>query len=144
MDLSLVRERLASAANAIVGLNCFGYVPDSIPEPCFFTAETDVTYDRTFGADTEPGDMELMVTCRVLVSRADDKASQKLLDGYLKGTGATSLKAALEGTPGVPQTLGGACDDLHVVRVQGYRWYEHGTSQYVGAELIVRVIGDGS
>lgn len=135
MDISLVRERLASAADTITGLTCTGFVPDSVSEPHFYTAETDVTYDRTFG-----GDMDLQVTCRVLVSRSDDRASQKLLDGYLKGSGAVSLKAALEDDP----TLAGACDDLHVVRVQGYRWYEHGTSQYVGAELIVRVIGDGS
>lgn len=135
MDISLVRQRIAAAASAIAGLTCTGFVPDSVSEPHFFTAETDVTYDRTFG-----GDMDLEVTCRVLVGRADDEASQKLLDGYLRGSGPASLKAAIESDP----TLGGACDDVQVMRVQGYRWYEHGTNQYVGAELVVRVIGDGS
>lgn len=142
MDISAVRAGLATAASNVVSdpkLTCFGYVPDSIPEPCFYAAEVDITFDQTFGRGMD----ELMVTCRVLVSRADDKSSQTLLDGYLKGAGSTSLKAALEGTPGVPQTLDGACDDLHVVRVQGYRFYEHNGTQYVGAELIVRVIGEG-
>lgn len=140
MDLSAVRQGLADAASTISGLNCYGYVPDSISEPAFFTAETDIVFDKTFGRGMD----ELMVTCRVLVGRSDDKASQTLLDGYLKGNGPTSLKAALQGTPGVAQTLNGACDDVHVMRVQGYRFYEHNGTQYVGAELVVRVIGTGT
>jgi hypothetical protein len=31
-----------------------------------------------------------------------------------------------------------------VQRVQGYRWFEHGTSTYLGAEFAIKVIGDGS
>jgi hypothetical protein len=139
MDIEAVRQGLATAASAVSGLNCYGYVPDSISEPAFFPAEVDITFDRAF----DRGMDELTITCRVLVGRADDKASQKLLNGYLSGSGSSSLKAALEGTPGVAQTLGGACDDLHVMRVQGYRFYEHAGAEYVGAELVVRVIGEG-
>jgi hypothetical protein len=29
------------------------------------------------------------------------------------------------------------------MRVQGYRFYEHAGAEYVGAELVVRVIGEG-
>lgn len=131
MNISAVRAGLAANADTIVGLNCYGYVPDSISEPAFFAGEVDVNYDQSYGALDE-----LIVTCRVLVGRADDEASQRLLDTYL-GRGEHSLKLAIE----ADCTLGGACDDLRVQRVQGYRYYQHQSSTYVGAELVVQVIG---
>ncbi|MFI6270732.1 hypothetical protein [Micromonospora zamorensis] len=131
MNITAVRSGIAANANTIDGLNCYGYVPDSISEPAFYAAEVDVTYDTSYG-----GDDELTVTCRVLVGRADDEASQRLLDAYLS-RGAHSIKLAIEAEP----TLGGACDDLRVQRVQGYRYYQHQNSTYVGAELVVQVIG---
>lgn len=135
MDISTVRQGLAANAATIAGLTCYGYVPDSISEPAFYVGEVDIDFTGAMarGMDT------LTVTCRVLVGRADDQASQALLDGYLSGSGASSLKAALEADP----TLGGACDDLMVMRVQGYRFYEHAGSQYVGAELVIKVVGEG-
>ena len=136
MDLEAVCQGLATAAEAVPDLNCTGHVPDSINTPAFFPAEVDIDFDKTFG-----GTDELTITCRILVGRADDKSSQAKLRWFLS-RGATSLKRALEGTPGVAQTLGGACDDVHVKRVQGYRFYQHGTNKYIGAELVVFVIGD--
>ncbi|MGW3346797.1 hypothetical protein ACWDA3_26090 [Nonomuraea rubra] len=142
MDISLVRERIAAAAAAVVlptsRLTCTGYVPDAVTEPHFFVGEYTQEFDRTYR-----GMAVLEVTCRVLVGRADDRASQKLLDAMLASTGAASLKAAIEEARGEPGelALGGAADDLHVMRIQGYRWYEHAGVDYVGAELIIKVIG---
>jgi hypothetical protein len=134
--ISTVRQGLADAADTITGLNCLAYAPDSVPEPCFYVSEVAVEFDAAFGRGMDDIDF----TCMVLVSRADDKASQAKLDGYLSGSGASSVKVALEAAP----TLGGACDDLHVKRIQGYRWYTHGDAKYLGAEFVVRVIGDGA
>lgn len=147
MDITLVRERIAAAAAAVVlpagspSLTCTGYVPDSVNAPHFFTGEVDVTYDLTYGRGTD----ELQITCRVLVSRADDRSAQQILNAMLSGSGPASLKAAIEAARGAPGelALGGAADDLHLMRVQGYRWYEHNGTQYVGAELIIKVIGSG-
>lgn len=141
MDINAVKTGLATQAGTVTpALNAFGFVPDSIIPPCFFTGEVDIEYDKAFNRGLD----ELMVTCYILVGYSFSEPAQKLLDGYLKGSGPSSLKAAIEGTPGIPQTLGGACDDLHVVRVQAYRPYQLGGSDYVGAELIVRVIGSGT
>lgn len=30
------------------------------------------------------------------------------------------------------------------MRVQGYRWYEHQGNQYIGAEIIIKIIGEGN
>ena len=141
MDLKAVRAAIAEVTKTVTpAINAFGFAPSSIVAPCFFTGETDIEYDKTYGRGMD----EFLVTCYILVGSAFDESSQDLLDGYLKGSGPTSLKAAIEGTPGIAQDLGGECDDLHVVRVQGYRSYNIANKEYAGAELVVRVIGSGS
>jgi hypothetical protein len=148
MQISGVREAIAAAARAVVlptgvgKLTCTGYTPDAITEPHFFVGEVSVTFDQTMGRGLD----ELEITCRVLVGRGDDKAAQKALDALLSGSGPASLKTAIEAARGAPGelALGGLAHDFHVVRVQGYRWYEHQGTTYVGAELIIRVIGEGS
>lgn len=148
MQIAVVRERIADAARTVVlpdgvpKLTATGYTPDAVTEPHFFAGEVGVDYDKTHGRGTD----EIEVTCRVLVGRQDDRTSQRVLDGLLSGSGPASLKRAIEAARGAPgeAALGGAADDLHITRVQGYRWYEHAGITYVGAELIIRVIGDGS
>ncbi|MBN0043119.1 hypothetical protein JS756_03110 [Streptomyces actuosus] len=148
MQISDVRDAIATAASAVVlpdgikSLTCTGYVPDAVVAPHFFVAEYEQDYDRAMRRGLD----ELVFTCRVLVSRTDDRPSQRTLDGMLSGSGQASLKVAIEAARGTPgeYALGGLAHDLHVMRVQGYRWYEHAGATYVGAELMVKVIGDGS
>ncbi|MFI2437404.1 hypothetical protein [Streptomyces sp. NPDC018693] len=147
MQFSVVRERIAAAAKNVVmptgapGLTCTAYVPDGITAPHFFIGEFDVEYDKAYRRGLDAADF----TARVLVGRADDKSAQEILDALLSGSGPSSLKTAIEAARGAPGELAldGAADDLHVRRVQGYRWYEHNGTQYVGAELIIHVIGSG-
>ncbi|WP_030387068.1 hypothetical protein [Streptomyces sp. NRRL S-241] len=147
MQLGLIRKAIATAAEAVVlpgggaRLTCSGYTPDSVVAPHFFTGEYDVEFDKTYGRGLDKAEL----TCRVLVSRSDDAAAQRLLDALLGGAGPASLKAAIEAARGAPGefALGGLADDLHVTRVQGYRWYEHAGTQYVGAEIMIDIIGSG-
>lgn len=147
MQISAVRNAIADAARAVVlpagvgKLAATGYVPDAITAPHFFCGEVSVDFDKAMRRSLD----ELEITCRVLVGRADDKAAQKTLDALISGSGPASLKAAIEAARGAPGefALGGLAHDLHVMRVQGYRWYEHAGTQYVGAELIIKVIGEG-
>jgi hypothetical protein len=142
MDIDLVCQRLTAVVKAygIVGMSCVDYVPDVVEPPMFYPADVVIDYDQTFG-----GDPDITVMCRVLVSKGDDQAGQRLLRGYMASTGAKSIKAAIEsgrGAPGVA-ALSGACDDLHVRRVQGHRVYTVGEKSYYGAEWVVHIIGDG-
>lgn len=148
MQIAPIRAAIATAASAVVlpagvpGLTCTGYVPDAITEPHFFTAEVEVEFDKAMGRRLD----QIEITCRVLVGRADDRSSQEVLDALLSGSGPASLKAAIQAARGAPgqAALGGLAHDLHVMRIQGYRWYEHAGSTYVGAELVIKVIGDGN
>lgn len=147
MQISQVRDAIAAAAAAVTlpdgvpKLRCSGYTPDSVLAPHFFVAEYTQDYDKAMGRSLD----ELEFTCRVLVSSADDRSSQRILDGMLSGSGPASLKTAIEAARGAPgeYALGGLAHDLHVMRVQGYRWYEHDGAWFVGAELVVKVIGGG-
>nr|WP_206316360.1 hypothetical protein [Streptomyces sp. C1-2] len=122
-------------------LTSLGYTPDAVVTPVFFVGEVEITYDRAMGRGLD----ELQFTCRVLAGRADDRSTQRVLDAMLSGSGQASLKAAIEAARGAPgeMALGGLADDLHLERVQGYRWYEHAGATYLGAELAIKVIGDG-
>jgi hypothetical protein len=135
MNISAVRSALATAAEAAAGdtgLTCLGYVPDSITAPVFYAGEVEIDYTTS----TLGGTDVLDVTCRVLVGRADDQSSQRLLDAYLSG-GAGGLRDAIE----FDGTLGEVCHDVMVTRVRGYGTYDIGPDTYLGAELTVRVIG---
>jgi hypothetical protein len=144
---SAVRNAIADAARAVVltegigKLTATGYVPDAVIAPHFFCGEYAVDFDKAMGRALD----EVELTCRVLVGRADDRSAQDVLDGLLAGSGPASLKAAIEAARGAPGefALGGLAHDLHVTRIQGYRWYEHAGTQYVGAELIIKIIGEG-
>jgi len=148
VQISAVRDAIAAAASAIVlpagvgKLKCTGYVPDAVLAPCFFVGEVEVTFDKAMGRKLD----ELLFTCRVLAGRQDDQTSQRVVDALLSGAGPASLKQAIEAARGAPGelALGGLADDLHLQRVAGYRWFEHGSTTYVGAELVIKVIGDGS
>jgi len=148
MQISSIREALADAARAVVlpdgiaKLTCSGYVPDSVIAPHFFVAEYEQDFDKVMARGLD----ELVFTSRVLVARTDDQFAQRVLDGMLSGSGPASLKEVIEVARGAPgeYALGGLAHDLHVMRVQGYRWYEHAGATYVGAELMIKVIGEGS
>lgn len=145
--MSAVRDAVADAARAVVlpeglaRLTATGYVPDAVTVPSFFTADYTVEYDRVMNRALD----KVELTCQVLVGIADDRAAQRLLDALLSGSGPSSLKAAIEAARGAPgeYALGGLADDLHVTRVQGYRWYEHQGTTYLGGQLIVNIIGEG-
>lgn len=137
MDLVVISERIAAAADAVAGLNTSAYVPDAITEPHFFVAEPEISYDQTYGKTAD-----LDITCRLLIGRQDDEASQTLLRRYLSTGNAESVKDAIEaarGGPGQP-ALDGAADDLWVRRAERPRWYDHNGTQYVGVDIQIKVV----
>ena len=145
MDVELVRQRLADAVKAgvvlpDVDLQTFGYVPDQVDPPCFYTAEVEIDPNIVFG----PKD-QFILRCRVLTSTQDDKAGQQMLDRLLRRKGPTSIRKVFHeqrGGPGV-LALGGAADTLNLQKIDGYRLYKIGVDNYFGAEFRILIIGDG-
>jgi hypothetical protein len=143
MDIDAVCEAISTAittaALSVAGqqVTSTAFAPDAITVPHFFTAEFIGNYDKSFNRLTE-----LTLTCRLMLARADDSSGQKGAR-VLASTGAGTIVSAFQGMRGAPgqSALGGACDDLHLVRVQGPRLYQIGEGQYYGLEFSVFVMG---
>lgn len=146
MDLQTVLTRLtAAAATATVAprkLIPFDYVPDDFDPPAIWPEGVKIDFDQTMGRGTD----KLTVRLRLLCARTDDREGQHQLYAFLKGSGPTSVKAAIEAARGVPGVgaLSDACDDLQVVEVGEARWYEHAGERYIGADITVQIWGDGA
>lgn len=143
MDIGAIRKAVPAAVGhpIIPELNHFGYVPDVVPDPCFYAGEVEIDFDQTF----QRGMDKIRLTCRLLVARSDDEGGQAELDKYLAGSGPFSVKERLLEARGAPgeAALGGLCDDLHLRRIHGYRFYQVGEVQYYGAEFVIDIIGEG-
>jgi hypothetical protein len=141
VQIATVKAALSDAVNAaaIVGLNCYPFVPDDPETPCFYPAEVILNPQTTFGGcDTAD------ITCRVLVGGSEDLDSQQLLDQLLSRAGAQSIRTALDAARGAPgeAALDGAADDLSIVRIDGYRQVPGPDEKsYYGANITVRVLG---
>jgi len=102
---STVRDGLKTRLATITGLRSYDLIPDVVTPPCAIVAQLDVY---------------------VIVQRFSERAGQDKLDAYLSGSGASSIKTALEGD----RTLGGA---INTLRVTGA---EAGTYESQGVQFI--------
>ena len=96
--VSQIRTGLATRLDTISGTHCYSYEPDVSIAPALIVASYSIDYDLVMGAGTT---YEFDVL--VLLGRQVDRSFQEQIDSYLQPTGATSVKAAVEGDP----TLGG-------------------------------------
>ena len=145
LDIDAVYQGLAAAINgaAIQGttrqVTATAFSPDLPEPPHFFCAEFDGTYDRTFG-----GQMELVVTARLMLSRADDDGESGQREAFrLASAGADTIREAINEARGAPgeDALDGACDDLYLRRVTGPRLYDYGDDNFYGLEFTIFVMG---
>jgi hypothetical protein len=110
MSPSQVRDGLKTRLQTITGLRVYDLIPEPVTPPCAVVGQLDLTFD----IDNARGLDQATVDIYVIVQRFSERAGQDKLDGYLAGTGATSIKAAIEGD----RTLGGACQTLRVTSAE--------------------------
>jgi hypothetical protein len=144
VDIDAVCEAIATAiTTAQLDVNghrvtATKFAPDSVVVPHFYTAEFAGDYDKTFGGPLT----ELVLTCRLALSSADDQSGQqqaKILVSTGTGTIHETFRG-MRGDPGQP-ALSGACDDLHLRNVRGPRLFTIGEAAYYGLEFTVFVMG---
>lgn len=114
------------------------FAPDALMPPHFYTAEFIGDYDKTFGNPLT----ELTLTCRLMLTSADDRAGQQQAK-ILASTGTGTLHQTFRDMRGAPgqSALSGACDDLHLKRVAGPRLFTIGEAAFYGLEFTVFVMG---
>lgn len=103
---------------------------DSVNPPIVLVGVADFRWD-----DNDTGMDAVHLKLLLLTSRANVEAGQRALDLYLKTSGPTSIKEALEND----RTLGGLADRIRVDRVENYGFFTVAGVDYLGAELFVDV-----
>lgn len=99
MTLATVRAGLAARLDTISGLRVYATPPDSVQElPAAVVAYRGpaATYDHVLGAADAWYRFEVLL----LVGSADEGQAQEDLEPYMGPTGASSVKAAVDGTLG--------------------------------------------
>ena len=104
--VSQVMTGLATRLGTISGLRTYTYMPDQLNPPVGFPIIESVDYHKAFSG----GDVQMRCSVFVIVGRYTDRTAHASLDGFLSYSGATSIRAAIEGD----KTLGGVAQTLIV------------------------------
>jgi hypothetical protein len=107
-SVAAIADGLKARLATISGLRAYSYQPEQLNPPFAYPVLNGVTYHQTMGMGNALTQYDWSVY--VIVGRWVDRVAITNLDGFLSPTGATSIRAALEGD----LTLGGACQDLIV------------------------------
>jgi hypothetical protein len=102
--VSQVADGLKTRLATISGLRTFSYQPEQLNPPVAFPVLESVEYHGAMGG----GNVRMRFMIFVVVGRYLDRVAHSNLDGYLSYSGATSLRAAIEGD----KTLGGVAQTL--------------------------------
>lgn len=105
-----LRTGLAAALGTISGLRIYEVVPEDPTPPGATIRLTSVSYDSTMCRGSDQFDFLVPV----FVGRADDRTAQARLEQFIAGTGASSVKTAIEADP----TLGGRCQVVTVTEAK--------------------------
>lgn len=144
MDITAVRQALANQITSVIPapLTASWWLPDMVAEPAVWIKPVRIGYDKAYGPH---GFEQIDFEVTLVVSRADDQASQINLDQYIHGTGPLSVKAAIES--GREQYGGtaylGIFDDCWVSEVNAYQYFKLGDATFLGASWTLMVVGSG-
>jgi hypothetical protein len=120
MNPSSVRDGLKTRLQTISGLRAYDLIPDTVVPPAAVVGQLDFTFD----IDNARGLDQAQVDVLVIVQRFSERTGQDKLDAYLAGSGASSIKAAIEGD----KTLGGAVNTLRVTGAEAGTYDSQGVT----------------
>jgi hypothetical protein len=130
--VSELRTGLANRLATISGLRASAQLPEQPTPPQAVVYPQRITYDGAF----RRGHDEYTFTILVIVGRAGERTAQTALDAYCNGTGASSIKTAVE----ADSTLGGKAIDCRVTDMTGQGSLQVGDASYITAEFTVTVL----
>lgn len=116
---SNVRDGLKTRLQTISGLRVYDLIPDTVTPPAAVVGQLDFTFDINNARGLDQANCDVLV----IVQRLSERVAQDKLDAFLAGSGAGSIKAAIEGD----KTLNGAVNTLRVISAEG------GTYESAGA-----------
>lgn len=129
--ITAIRDGLKARLETIPGLRAHDTVPGQINPPAAVVRRTSIAFDATMGRGSD--DLTFVVTLFVQVG--NDRTAQDALDGYLATSGATSIKAAVEGE----ETLGGIVSFARVASAGEDVLVEYAGVQYLSVDFVIEV-----
>lgn len=129
---SSVRDGLKTNLGAISGLRVYDIVPDVIVPICAIVGQLDFTFDINNARGLDQANLDIFV----IVQRFSERSGQDNLDKYLAGTGAYSIKAAIESD----RSLAGACSTLRVTSAESGT-YSSGDTDFLSYRYRLTVWG---
>ncbi len=137
MNLANVMDEIGTALETIPHLRVFPYNADRVTPPAVIVDwPEEISYDATFGRGADQQTLKLIVA----VARMDARSTRDRLAQYLDGSGAHSVKAAVDSSDTVIYT---ACDAVRVAKAQ-VAIVTIGGVDYLGATFDVEITGQGA
>jgi hypothetical protein len=136
VNLSAVMDALGDRL-AELGLRAFPYWTDRVEPPFAIVGLPDeYEFDATFGRGSD----RLVIPVMVGVSRVDARTGWDLLSTYVAGSGAQSVKAALENVAAFPPLT---FDSLRVMGIE-FGAITVASVSYLGATFNIEILGRGA
>lgn len=134
MNLADVMDEVGAAAETITGLRVAPYWADRVTPPAAVIAWPDrYDYDATFGRGAD----RLTLPLIVLVGRVDQRTARDALAAYADGSGARSIKAAVEAGTYT------ACDSVRVQDCE-FSVITVAAVEYLAGTFALDIIGTGT
>jgi len=131
LDLPATLSGLGARLSLLSGLRVYNYPPDKVAPPAAIVGlPSQVDYDATMGRGLD----RMVIPIIVLVGKVSDRASRAAIAAYVSGTGASSIKATIEGD----STLAGVVDSVAVTTARIDVVTMNGID-YMGAEFDAEV-----
>lgn len=110
-----IRQAIANNLSAVTGVQASPWnLGTNFQTPVFqISGNGPIQYDGSFGRGTD----RLTFVVQAITGTVDDIGAQRLLSTFVQGTGATSVKTAIESD----RTLGSLVGDLRVTEYSGDR-----------------------
>lgn len=133
-DIDAVIDGLNEALKSIDGLNVCEDWPESITPPAAAVQVEGGDYDTTMDDDSQ----DIQIAVHVWTSKTSNRSGLSKLWTFLRRTGDSSVKQALEADP----TLGGVAEFVHVRQFRTPGFAVFGEMQYYAGQVVV-VVGAG-
>lgn len=134
LDLGAAMDAIGTALDTIDGLRVADYAAQSVnpPQAIVTLPEQPVEYDVVMGRGAD----RAVIPVTVLVGAVSDRVSRSNIAQYISGTGAKSVKTAVEANG---SNLGGAAQTVRVMTAR-VDIVTIGAVEYLGASFDVEVI----
>ena len=130
-SITTMRQAIAANLSSITGLRTAALIPEDPKPPIAVVTFDNVNYDTSMGRGLD----EYTFRVIVVVGRVNTRGAEQNLDAFMSGSGASSVKAAIESD----RSLGGEANDLRVTTGTNLREVVVSEATYLATDFVVTV-----